>query len=701
MNDILWKKVHKLWEEAAEKKELIEKYNDYWAGNYKDLKTPFNIIKPIIETKLKAMLDAQFTLSVVPDISSFEDLQTCQDLQDVADIYNDELHNILEENNINLIKEQVARDGIRTGFGAVQTIWDNEKDIKGKVKINYIQNKNLRWDKNATSIEDATYISYKISMSPAVIKSKYCRNTDGSFDIEKCNQIDEITEKEKDDIVQDRGLFQRFSGYISNFITPQTAGQAFMVPKIYGIKGNKSVSLIVMFLLDDSLYSPENNDDTEQTEFKEKSILQYPYGRMIIFSDDEKDKLIFEDKPLDEVFLHLGNIDIFNPIKTEKIEGKGEIEDLTGIQDRVNTLSDRFRDLVNDDFSCLLMDKSSFDSNTILGSITKKPVVFYNGASGIIPQIVSNDNISRAMEIINSISNLEEGAYKLARVNETMLYGTRQTGTTSGEQLELLQENPQTEIRACQRNFSDFFISVGKKCLAYIHNNYSVQRLIKLSNSSEYEYAQITNDAEQEDAQYIDLLDKAGQAIKRIKLNKDWKFQVKVIAGTEVPRSRKELSNLIDKLAMNGVLGDINDLDFKKIYLKAQDIPNSNAFIQLLDKRAKETENQSLTMTDILKNPNLSKSLSEIFKALEGFSIAKSQILQTLGIEATVDTLETAPIQETASQSDINEIALLAPNTISSNPEGMLQSQNYARAHELTKAADALNIKKNEKVEGF
>jgi hypothetical protein len=696
-NVILWKKAKKLWDEAANKKDLFENFYKYWEGTLSDnSKEDFNVIKPIVETKTKALLDAQFTLAVKPKVSNFEDLQTIQDLQDVADVYNDEMHNVLKANNFDKIKRKVARTGNICGFSPVQTTWDTEKDVRGQIKISFISSKNLRWDKNATSLEDATYVAYKISLSPSLLKTRYCRNEDGTFNLEKCDIVDSLAEDKKEDS-KDKpdNIVKRMTNFVSNYMTPQTSGQAFMKPTTNGIKNSKVVDLIVLFLLDDSLYSPEKDDNLDTQEFKQISLLKYPYGRMIIFSENDEKKVVFEDKPLDKVFCNLGNIDIYNPLETEKIEGKGEIEDLTGIQDRINNLVIKYRQLIMDDFETIMCDKASFDGNSITGNIPKAPITLISNASQFPPQSVGNSNIEKALKILEVIGQLKQSAYDLARVNETMLNGYRQTGTTSAEQVEALQESPMTEIRAQQSNFKDFTISIGEKIIALIHNNYSVQRLIKLSNSNEYAYAQIVNDPQQQDAQYIELIDKANQAVKRIKINPEWEFQIEVVAGTEIARSRKDLANFIDKLAENGFLGDMNDIDFKEMYLKFQDIPNVNAYIQLLRKKEKEAQDakgQPMQFIDVINNPVLSKNLSDILKSLEGFSNAKSQILQQVGLSGVVDTLANAPIQETASQSDLNEVALLAPNTISQNPLEMVEAQNYGKAHALTKAAEATNI---------
>jgi hypothetical protein len=713
MSNALWEKVNKLWDGAEDKSGMVQEYWDYWEGNLKQevqansSKSDFNKIKAIIETKLKAMLDAQFTLSVVPAISSNQDLQTIKTLQTIADIYNDELHNVLKVNNMDSLKEQIARFGMICGFGAAQTTWEVPTDkVEGQIKISFIDSKNLKWDKAASKIEDATFIAYKIQMNPAIAKRKYCRNAEGQYDLEKCNLIDELANSNGSGGSNDsNNALSKAGKFVTNYLTSTTSGQAYMYNSdCIGIKDGKIVELVVMFLLDDSLYAPEKDDNSETESLKAYSTLKYPYGRMLIFSPNKKNKMIFEDIALDENFKNLGNIDIFNPVITNKIEGKGEVEDLTGIQDRINNLILKYRTLISNDFSTVMVDKASLQDggDASLGNIVDQAVTFYNGVSSIPPQLLSNQGIEKAAQVLDVISKLGAAAYEVARVNETLIQGIRQTGTTSGDQVELLNESPLSDIRALQRNFKDFMVSMGDKIISFIHNNYSVNRLIKLTTKQDAAYASIytTSNEQGEEQKQIDLINELGQPLETLKIEQDWKFQVEVIAGTEVPRSRKEMGMVLDKLLETGILGDVNDIDFKEIYLKSQDIPNANAFIKLLRQKADDAQNQKPTMEDVLKNPVLTKNVADMLKALAGFSNAKAQILKTLGMDAQIDTLETAPIQETASQSDINEIALLAPSTISQNPQGMIQSQNYAKAHALTKAAEATDMGSEENIAG-
>ena len=122
-------KIYKMWDEGESQKEVIDEYYQYYTGeNYKnptdsffvkEKRTNCNIINQIVEAKLNAMLEANFTASVVPEICSFANLAGIQDMQAVADVLDKGLKKILEKNRTDEIKEKVGRWGF-IRFGASQ-----------------------------------------------------------------------------------------------------------------------------------------------------------------------------------------------------------------------------------------------------------------------------------------------------------------------------------------------------------------------------------------------------------------------------------------------------------------------------------------------------------------------------------------------------------------------------------------------------
>lgn len=126
-NKALWNLVYNIWKSGTFWTEKYKKFYNYYDGKLNDKyfdnedKTSNNIIEEIVETKVTATLDAPFTIQVVPSISPLKDLQEIKNHQIVADIFNEELHYVLKNNDFEELKEQVVRFGEIMGFSAVQT----------------------------------------------------------------------------------------------------------------------------------------------------------------------------------------------------------------------------------------------------------------------------------------------------------------------------------------------------------------------------------------------------------------------------------------------------------------------------------------------------------------------------------------------------------------------------------------------------
>lgn len=715
-NDVLWKLVKDLWDKAESKSDLCKQAQSYWEGNLTQSlpaniyfpsqnHTNCNIIKPIIETKLKNTLDAQFTMAVMPDIGSFYDYTAIKESQAIADIFNDELLNIFKRNNLDAIQEKIARQGFLCGYAASRTTWDDKLRHDGDIKIEWVKSESLRWSKGAEDIRDASYIAYSLDKSPSEIKEMFAKEPDGSFNQDLCKQIDEISQVSVGDQIRRQG------NSVINYMTTTTgenyAGRAF-TEGIVGIQGGKKVQLIVMYLLDDSMYAPEVKDDAEKESAKQEYTKLYPNGRLVIFSVDEKKKLVLIDEPADEDFKSIGNIDVFVTTQYGGLGGNSEVSDLMPLQDRINGLYTKYREKIAWDFDTMLVDEDfGMEDNAIVRSGVTRVRDYKRNIK--TPDVVSNQGIEKAGILLDTIEKLKQSAYEIARVNETMLYGARQAGTTSGEQVEMLQESPMADIRAIQRNFKDWLVGVGEKCLHFIAKNYTDQRLIQLTTGlDEAKMARINTNQTgqpmqsgdqtiQPEERYIELLDEAMNAIKVIKYNPEWKFKVEVIAGTEIPRSRREQSALMDKLAQAGVLGDMNDIDTAESYLKANDVPNYRAIISRRKRKEEKDSAKPMNFMEIVTNPDMCKGVSDFLKSLEGFTADRATLLQGIGLSGKPDTLLDAPVQETIKQVDPASLTPILPELIADDPVKQRQGEAVAKLEILNKTAkSAVNLMKEE-----
>ena len=446
-----------------------------------------------------------------------------------------------------------------------------------------------------------------------------------------------------------------------------------------------------MYLIDTSVYSPNENDNIKTQNLKKESVYRYPYGRMITFALSEKDSLILDDKPAPKGFMNLANIDIFNPMQLNRIEGKSEVEDLIPIQNRINGTLAKQSFLVSQNVNSIVAPDGIMDiedDEVVSQTIIKVNKLNPDGSNPLFT--IKNQMIDEAVKLEAIIERYERQAYKKAKLNETMINGVRQIGTTSAEQVESLNESPMASIRMIQKNLKNFIVDVGNKIVKLIQEFYTEDRYIEIStglnvNQMTVKYAQLGMN--QDGQQTIALYDEAMNLAQEIVLNNDWQYKIEVVAGVEIPRSRKELSFLMEKIFTSGILNTNQDIDLLELYLRSLDIPNYRAVIQLLRQKqqAQASQDVPIDLKSIFLNPNLSKAFADIVKSLEGFSKAKGQILSELGLDASPDTFNSAPVQTITSKSSATDIATIIPSKVSENPIQQAEGEENAVADKLLK----------------
>ena len=676
----LWQLLKDLYVKSSNKNSYVRMCFDYWEGKLKNtLKSNVyfsdqessndNIIEGIVETKISNLLDAQFTISVVPNIGSFYDINMIKNAQDVADILNDEIINIFTSNHQDQLDEQIARNGEVCGFGVSRVDWDDTERVEGNVKITNIAPEKCVWSKDS-DLTKSTVFAYEEVLSVYEAKKRYAMNEDGSFDEKKCELIDRISEVTIGD--KDRAQGNAVINYINE--SNDTSGIAFTGGGgAAGIQAGRVVRLITMFLIDTSCYAPEESDSQEVADVKTESIRAFPNGRKVTFSLNSAAKIILEDIASPESFKSLGNIDVYNPITYKDLSGKSPLSDIFPIQDRINGLYTKYREKITWDFDTVIVDEDfgMEDSSLIRGPVTR--VKDYNTNSRQISEVMTNQGVEKGVMILDAIDRLKKAAYEKAKMNETMLFGSRQTGTTSGDQVERLQESPLVNIRRQQKNFKDWKISVAEKCLRFIVSNYNQQRLIKLSagiDGADIARIDTNTDTGQKSITLLKEVNGAISTIKSIPFNDKWEFAVEATAGMAIPRSRKELAQLTDKIVTSPIMQQEN-IDLIDMYLQAQDYPLRRSLVKMLRdlvKKKADTVPPALSFIDLIHNKDWGKAAADIFKSIEGFPLAQGQLLKGLGLDPTTGTIASLPASAVTAKTSATEIASITPTQISEKP---------------------------------
>ena len=683
-NDAFWKFCNDLWESAQHKEKESKRAEKYWDGELENKLTITNIFKdqthsndniiqPIVETKVSNLLDAQAEISVVPEIGSFSDMNAIKDCQSVADVLNDEIKNIERNNNSDIVDEMVARDGENTGIGASQVEWSIKNRPEGEVLIENVPAKDLRWIDNVL-------IAYKKQYSIQEAKELYCKDKDGNFVEELCKKMDEISE------IKIGNKDRKYTGGVISYqdSSTDTAGQAFATKRhIGGVQAGRIVNFIIMYLLDDSCYAPEEDESQEESEMKMEFKRAYPNGRKIVFNASTEEKLIIADEALPESFRNLGNIDVYNPKLKNGIAGESPLKVLYPIQDRIDGLYNKYRLKVMWDIDTRLVDETfGFDDSSFVnGPLTR--IKDFNDRKGQMSEPLTNDGILKGEKILDAIDKLKASAYEKAGINQTMLSGYRQTGTTSADQVDALQESPMVRIRRQQRNFNNYKVERAKKILMFIMQNYTDQRFIQLSAGVDgAKIAQVKSTPDgQKSIEFLQEVEGVVKSIKTIAFNNKWQYKVECTAGTGVPRSRKDMGHLIDEIMKSPVMAS-GDLDKIDLYLTAKDFPQRRAYMSLL-RTQQEQANQpaakvSAAQAALLKSPQMGQAFADIFKSLTGFPNAQGQILRMFGFDGTTGTITSLPASEVTAKSSALDIAAVAPAQVSENKEQAIFGNHVA-----------------------
>ena len=664
-------KICKTWDEGESQKDVIDDYYKWWdgsnfksQGNKESKRTPKNMIKQIVESKLSDTLDAQFTASVVPSIFSFSDLQNIQDLQDIADVLDKGLKQVLLKTKDDEKKEHVARWGF-IKFGASQVGWDNDEQ---EITDDVIDPRNLKWTKGAKSVSELTWIGYLKDLNVSQAKQKYGRNAMGGYDLEFCQKLDEAAGErvEKVSGAENKGV----GAYQVNSGGDYTASAGLAYIKDSSKKGtDKTIPIVVMFCYDGTLEVPEEDDTEEEQTEKSDMSMKYPNGRLLVFVPDKSKQIMLDDRPAPEAFKSLGNIDIFNTINFDSFYKGGEVEDLIPIQERINGTSRKKRNCVGGSINTVLFDEKHRgiveDS-----SFVNEPVKFIEGLGDFQPPVLNNGMIEESVKLTEVINGYAQDMREQGRINAAFMTGENQDEVKSGEHADSLNESAMKSIRSIQRSFTNYYISKCEKIVALIIENYSIGRLIELATGvGQKKYAVFD---ETDSQKSIKFLDEVGKIIKEIKIDPSWKWKVEVTDGTKIPRSRRENARLVDEVAANPIMQSGN-IPMIEMYLKFKDFPNWRAVVDLLKEQQKQAQANPVPMLkQLTSNPALLQAAGAFFKDLTGYPNAQGQLLKMLGLDGTAGDLSSLPASEITSKSQAKDIAIIAPQQVSQDKEQAL-----------------------------
>lgn len=555
-----------------------KKYREYYEGSYKD-GNQLNVIKGIIDTKTTLVLDFEAVSNVVAKSKSFANIEQIQLMNSIADILNDCNNHVLKENDIDGIKRAVVHNKNICGIGIAETSWKQEDDKElGDVQIISVDPLNYFPDTTAKKVQDCNYIFKKEVVSSITLKKDYPQFA------EQIDKAKAAEEKDKRDKAPNQGA-------INTVATDINTTQMFADGKSPNVSGgavSQSKNIVVWnaYLKDDSTFIASDDAD------KQILSLVYPNGRFIRWVEGAED-YVLEDKP----------IDLPTGYPFDVMEGDSDVKYLIETQNRIDKAYRKIRLLVGGYVSFLahtpdadVTDQEIIDQLTIevdqLGQM----------------EVITNNTLDRLNAMIEYIKVLKEQAYEIARVNPALISGQKEDGVDSGRMVAMLNESPMTAINEIQKLVKRFIINQGEKNIALIQEYYNVPRIVRLAGG-DFAYIQPQIPQVNEDGEpvldvngqpavevnpmieiYRENAQKELEAVEQIKGDLSiGEYEIDVIAGAQMPRSRAEKAQIYMQLAEMGKIP--NTKTGTELLLSALDIPDKTGILEAIDEQEAQIQN--------------------------------------------------------------------------------------------------------------
>ena len=603
--------------ENKDRHENFKLYRKYYEGSYDGGCNQLNIIKGIIDTKTTLVLDFEAVSSVVAKTKSFANIEQVRLMNSIADILNDCNAHVLKENDIDGIKRDIVHNKNVCGLGIAETTWRQlDEEELGDVQIVSVDPLNYFPDTTAKKVNDCNYIFKKEIISSITLKKDYPQFADK---IESAKSADE---KDKDKAEGNK------LGAVNTVSNEYNTTQMYADGKAFSkgsISQAKNVVVWNAYLKDDSTFI-----DTKDAE-KQELMFQYPNGRYIRWVEGANDYLL-EDRP----------IDLPTGYPFDVIEGDSDVKYLIETQNRIDKAYKKIRVLIGGFVSFLAhTPDADISDQEIIDQLTVEV-----DALGQM-EVITNNTLDRLKTLIDYIRTLKEQAYEIARVNPSLISGQKQDGVDSGRMVAMLNESPMSAINEVQKLVKRFIITQGEKNITLIQMYYNVPRFISLAGG---DLAYIQPQINRVDEMGQPVLDEMGQPVQEVapiieiykenaekelvaiqKIQGDLstgEYEVDVIAGAQMPRSRAEKAKIYMELAQMGKIP--NTPTGTELLLSALDIPDKTSIMEAIQEAERQAQEAQ---------PAINMDVETIQKLFKDMPLdCQLQILQQFGFQ--VGTLE-------------------------------------------------------------
>lgn len=720
---------------VAEMKKYLQYYNGSQHDTQQDdkLKNAYNVIKPVIETKVSMVCKAQITDAVVAKSHSLGTLNEISIADKLAAAMDDIRKSIWKDNKERTFDERANRTAAIKGAVIGRVSWNAEAcDGLGQVVIETLDPEACSWDYSVDCISKSNYFFYSPKKSLMDIKKQFAVDKDGKINEELMKKLDTISGDSSSDGNSDVSGSE--NAPVTNYEINDVGGQLFAYDNPISSTTTKKVTVIECYFKDDTIFFEEVNDDNIK-EKQKRWRMKYPIGRKIVYISQGNNKIKLSDEALDEKIGY--PLEVFEWVPNEedchRLQGVSEAKDLMYIQDRINRLAARRTFLIQQAQRYLAFDPKYV--KLTLNDFGTNPILEAQGL-GENPNAVgvfAIETIKDAADLKVIMEEYRNEALSIARLSDTIISGSHEPGVRSAKQVEELKESPLNTIESIQQRYYEFKTSLTLKALKMAQHYYDVTRTIRITGGDvsiklptqqdliDTETGQQVNPEQspivlarpmkgnQEDAtlQPGEELDPiTNQIIQNI--NSDLRlfdFDIELISGSAQARSPQENAALTLKLLEMGVFEGRYGIETTKMVLRNTDFPNRAAIIADLER--KDVERQEYTKStpyyiQMIKDgdPAKIKGVGELIHSLKLNSSAKEEILgNCLGINAEnapVDKLDEAPAQEVMSKGEPDKVAAISPSTVSR--DDTVAEEGQQKAEEILVLKESAKISKQQNI---
>ena len=685
-NDLL-KYLEQLRAKTESKDKEMKNYANYYNGEVakadSNLNHAYNIIKPIVETKVTIVSKAQVTPCVLAQYSSLQSTTDIDMVDKVSAVGDDLRKHLWDINKERSFDESSLRQASIKGVTVARVSWDKQMcGGLGDITADILDPALCRWEYSVSNPAEMNYFFYEPLVTLMDIKKKYGYDEKGEPKQEVLDILNKIQSESKTG--SGKSSNSPKNGKTTNYTVNGVGGQVFAYNNGAGTSSTEKVKVIEVIFKDDTIFMPNEKDGTPEKD-KEDWRYKYEAGRKITYISQGENRIILEDEPVDDkIGIGIRLFSWMPSVDADTVSvGTSEVKDLMYIQERMIKLAARRAKLIQQHQRYLVYDPR--DLKIGLNDFTDESILAAEGLANS-PNAIQEKAINYIQDVqflTDIMQEYKQEALTVARLNDTMLSGQHEAGVRSAKQVESLKEQPLNTIESIQGRYVEFKNDITLLMLKMVQEYYNVPRIVRIGGGTKFvkfptQEPLVEDEATgamgvSESQPPISIQGKDSEVAETIKTDlRLFDFDIDIVSGFSQARSPQENSELTMVLLNAGVFSGQYGMETVKMVLRNTDFPNRSAIITEMEEKAKAQAEDESSKPEWMKmlqaEPDTAKVLTELLKSVkaEYNSALKAEIFTGLGFESVmVDKLVDAPAQTITAKGEPDKVAAIAPEMVS------------------------------------